>query len=94
MTRRHVHPNHDRNGYRGVGGGGGRGEIVWEQVGVGQRNALRADTLGTTPLVGNIATLTKSGHIALGVSTHVGRCIRVREWAFVVETFLKTEAFK
>lgn len=64
----------------------GRSLIDW--------NALRADTLGTTPLVGNIAKLTKSGHIALGVSTHVGRCILVREWAFVIKTFLETEAFK
>lgn len=56
--------------------------------------ALRADVLGRVPLAGDVAILTKSGHIALGVSTHVGQCPLVREWAFVVQTFLKTEAFK
>ena len=64
----------------------GRSHIDW--------NALRADVLGSTPLASNIAKLTRSGHVALGVSTHVGQCVRVREWDFVIKTFLETAAFK
>ena len=64
----------------------GGGNIDWDSI--------KRDVLGTTPLANNVATLTKSGHIALGVSLHVGRTGKhVREWAFVVESFLTRPAF-
>ena len=64
----------------------GAGFIDWQ--------AIRRDVLAHNALEANTAILTKSGHIALGVSVHVGRDQRVREFEFVLNTFLKMEAFK
>ena len=64
----------------------GAGFIDWR--------AIRRDVLAHDALEANTAILTKSGHVALGVSVHVGRDQRVREFEFVMNTFLKMEAFK
>ena len=64
----------------------GGGNIDWA--------AITRDVLAPRPLIADTAMLTRSGHIALGVSVHVGRDQYCREFDLAVKAFLAKPAGK
>ena len=62
----------------------GGGTIDWPSI--------TRDVLAHGPLPADTCVLTRSGHIALGVSVHVGRDMYTREFDLAVRAFLAKPA--